>query len=233
MSCRPLTRSEVREVDRIAVEEFEMNSLVLMENAGREAAGQITQLQRTGDVCILCGKGNNAGDGYVIARHLQAAHLTECNEPDGDEARLSVRIVSLSDTAELRGDAAANHTIACRAGIPINVVVDRDGVRDAIGAPAIIVDCLLGTGASGNPREPFAEAIRIANALSAKRVAIDLPSGLDCDSGELGEPTFRADLTLTFVAAKVGFSTATAQSVLGDIVVLPIGVPLRLLSRYQ
>src|SRR5690606_15091175 len=129
-------------------------------------------------------------------------------------------------------DAAVNANIAALAEIPIAVVAQPQPLAAAIGSPALIVDCLLGTGAVGNPRGLYAEAVRIANALPAKRIAIDLPSGLDADAGLPGKPTFRADLTLTMVAPKIGFAAETAKAVLGEVVVIPIGVPLRLLSRF-
>lgn len=223
---RPLTCGESRQVDQIAIDAFGMSGLVLMENAGREAARVIAERFPRADTCILCGKGNNAGDGYVIARHLQSAQAAA-----GDSG--CVRIVSVVDPAELAGDAAVNANIADLAGLPITVVTDRQPLAAAVGSPTLIVDCLLGTGAQGNPRGLYADAIRLSNALPAKRVAIDLPSGLDADSGRVGEPTFRADLTLTMVAPKIGFAAETAQAVLGEVVVVAIGVPLRLLSRFR
>ena len=225
-SIRPLTRDESRQVDQLAVDQFGMSGLVLMENAGREAARVIADRFPLAETCILCGKGNNGGDGYVIARHLQLAQAAVGGNG-------TVRIVSVVDPAELAGDAAVNANIAALAEIPLTVVTDRQPLAAAVGSPTLIVDCLLGTGAQGSPRGLSAEAIRLANALPAKRVAIDLPSGLDADSGRVGEPTFRADLTLTMVAPKIGFATETAQAVLGEVVVVAIGVPLRLLSRFR
>ncbi len=224
---RPLTRAESRQVDQLAIESFGMSGLVLMENAGREAARVIAARYPPADICILCGKGNNGGDGYVIARHLQLAHAA------ASEGQATVQIVSVVDPAELAGDAAVNAQIARLAEIPMAVVTDSQQLSAAVGTPSLIVDCLLGTGAQGNPRGVYAEAICLANALPARRIAIDLPSGLDADSGAVGEPTFCAELTLTMVAAKVGFATATAKAVLGEVVVIPIGVPLRLLERFR
>src|SRR5437773_793832 len=106
MSLRPLTRTEVREVDRRAVEEYGMSGLVLMENAGRGCVEVLLSLGCRGPVAIVCGKGNNAGDGFVIARHL-------------DLAGVDVKVLLLSPAAEFRGDAAANHAILARCGLPI------------------------------------------------------------------------------------------------------------------
>ena len=216
---RPLSRAEVRIVDKMAIERFGMTGLVLMENAGRNAAEAIDKLAPKGEICILCGKGNNGGDGYVIARHLELLGR-------------QVRIVSCFLPADLTGDAAANEQIAKYAQIPIVVAITPEEVVAAIGAPFVVVDCMLGTGAFGNPREPIASAIRHANQLSSIRIAIDIPSGLDCDTGTVGEPTFVADQTLTFVAPKIGFAFSSAEPVLGKVCVLSIGVPDWLLQAF-
>jgi len=197
-----------------------MTGLVLMENAGRNAAEAICQVAADGDICILCGKGNNGGDGYVIARHLELLGR-------------QVRIVSCTEPRELSGDAAANMQIAASAQIPILVAIKLEEVESAIGTPVVVVDCLLGTGAFGNPREPIASAIRYANKIRSIRIAIDIPSGLDCDTGTACEPTFVADHTLTFVAPKLGFAFSSAAGVLGKVSVLSIGVPVRLMYEFR
>lgn len=228
----PLTLSveQSRQVDTAAIRQYGISGLVLMENAGREAARWIAgSVDRVADVCILCGKGNNAGDGYVIARHLQCDLAARV---DGRRTSQStVRIVSVVDPAELRGDAATNQAIARAAEIPIDVVADPAEVAGKIGAPEVVIDCLLGTGAVGPPRGLIATAIRVANSLAAWRVAIDVPSGLDADSGVVHDPTFHAAATLTFVARKTGFEHPAAASQLGEIVVLPIGIPWQLLRQ--
>lgn len=235
MKIRPLSREEVRNIDRIAMQEFGIAGLVLMENAGRGAAQWIISQYPPGDVCILCGKGNNGGDGYVIARHLETAELAldRLGPPSPHtNAAWRVRIVSLVDSGELSGDAETNHTIARRAGIPIATAVDRQSLESLVGTPDVLVDCLLGTGATGPPRGLYAEAIRLANRIQVIRIAIDVPTGLDCDTGIASDPTFMATATLTFVAPKVGFSHKEATDYLGQIVPFGIGVPKKLLSQY-
>jgi NAD(P)H-hydrate epimerase len=215
---RALSRAEVREVDQIAINRFGMTGLMLMENAGRNAAERILSLAPDGDICVLCGKGNNGGDGYVIARHLELAGR-------------DVRILSLVDVAELSGDAAVNQSIAASSQIPITVVTEAASLAATLGQPRVIVDCLLGTGATGAPRPPYAEAIRIANALPSIRFAVDIPSGLDCDTGQPNDPTFVARYTLTFVATKLGFTKSQALPFVGEVDVLPIGIPLQLIKE--
>lgn len=227
MKLRPLWRAEVRDIDRIAIEQYGIAGIVLMENAGRDAARWITTHLPTGDVCILCGKGNNAGDGYVIARHI------ETTATESADRSWRVRIVSVVDCGDLSGDAATNHAIAIRSGIPLATATDGESLALAIGQPDIVVDCLLGTGAIGGPRGLYADAVRLANRLPATRIAIDIPTGLDCDTGIASNPTFKADATLTFVAEKIGFSAQSASPFLGRVVPIAIGVPQKLLNRYK
>ena len=218
---KALSRDAVREVDRRAMDEFGMSGLVLMENAGRGCVDVLCQLGCRGPVAVICGKGNNAGDGFVIARHL-------------DLRGVPVKVILLAPAGELRGDAAANYQIIERSRLSI---VDLSGQFSAsalareIGGSEWIVDAILGTGATGPPREPFDEAIRQMNAAGGKRLAVDLPSGLDCDTGEPAEPTFRADHTCTFVAPKIGFSNPHAVLYLGQVHVLDIGAPRPLIEE--
>ncbi|WP_164100444.1 NAD(P)H-hydrate epimerase [Candidatus Laterigemmans baculatus] len=231
--ARPLTREQVRRVDRVAIDEYGMSGLVLMENAGRGAAETIDRVAPAGAITILCGKGNNAGDGYVIARHLQLA---------GRE----VRVAQLFDPAQLSGDAEANWKIVekgelVRRVLPAKADEADDGgdqagdrwssLRQWIDESATIVDAMLGTGASGQPREPLATAIRLANQSAAVRIAIDIPSGLDCDSGEPADTCFRAAHTCTFVAPKAGFANPASGPFVGTVHVLAIGVPRKLLEE--
>ena len=215
-----MKRSEVRRVDKIAIEQYGISGLVLMENAGRGAAERISErCDDDSPVCILCGTGNNGGDGYVIARHLQ---LLGCD----------VRILSLVSLEKLSGDAQANATIAQKAEISITVAKSSDDLDRLIRSGETVVDCLLGTGATGQPRGLYGDAVRIANEKSGRRIAIDLPTGLDCDTGQPSEMTFRADLTITFVAPKDGFACENATPYLGNVEVVGIGVPLLLLKQF-
>jgi len=229
-----LSRQQVREVDRRAIEEYGLSGLVLMENAGRGCAELLSQLIHShpsplpkgegivrGPVAIVCGKGNNAGDGFVIARHL-------------DIRGIGVKLLLLAAPDELRGDAAANFEIVKRMALPIadlsRMYADAAFAEEIDGAEWI-VDALLGTGATGSPRPPFDAAIRQMNAATAKRLAVDLPSGLDCDTGEPAAPTFRADHTCTFVATKVGFANPRAVEYLGQVHVIDIGAPRQLIEE--
>lgn len=218
------SREQSRLVDQIAVEEFGFSGLVLMENAGRGAADLLCALGIAGPVVICCGKGNNAGDGFVIARHLYLR---------GHD----VAVALWAKPEELTGDAAANFHILAKTGVPIELFSatfdTADSTRlDALLADAAwIVDALLGTGAKGEPRRPFDVVIDRMNAAVAPKLAIDLPSGLDCDTGHPSSHTIRAAETCTFVAAKRGFSSSEAAPYVGRVHVLDIGVPPEVIER--
>ncbi len=215
---KSLTRAEVREVDRRAIEDFGLPGIVLMENAGRNAAMLLHERAPLGRVVIVCGKGNNAGDGFVIARHL--ANLGH-----------GVRLLLACDPAEFRGDAAVNWRVVEKMGIPATMLATaaRDEWERALTGADWIVDALLGTGATGAPRGAIATAIEAVNAVAARDhagvFAVDLPSGLDCDTGETPGVCIRANLTGTFVARKVGFDVPGATDRLGEVKVLDIGAP--------
>lgn len=215
-----LSRRESQLVDRRAVEEYGMLGLVLMENAGRGCADQLCALGIRGPVVICCGRGNNAGDGFVIARHL-------------DLRGFAVRVLVWGRPADFRGDAAHNLQILEKSGIPLEYgrdPVDRDRLAESPAGADWLVDALLGTGAQGEPRPPLDVVIDVLNASPGRKMAIDLPSGLDCDTGVPAKHTFRADHTCTFVAPKLGFRAETARPYLGEVHVLDIGVPRKLVA---
>jgi len=214
-----LTRDQVRQIDRVAIDDYGVPGLLLMENAGRRAAEIIHQHSPPGMIEILCGGGNNAGDGYVIARHLQIL------------GRM-IRLTCVVPAGKLQGDARTNALIAQRAEIPMRWMDDLD-TADAPtldGTAAAIVDALLGTGARGPLRGHYSSLVSMANAHPGMRFAIDIPTGMDCDSGEVVDPTFCADHTITFVASKVGFQKNNADKYVGVVHEVDIGAPAKLLQ---
>jgi NAD(P)H-hydrate epimerase len=217
-----LTRNQVRAIDRRAIDEFGVPGVVLMENAGRGAAEVLLSLGARGAVVICCGKGNNGGDGFVIARHL-------------DNRSVPVRVLLFADPATLSGDAALNHGILRRSGMVIDVragpAIDEDALRQELAAAEWIVDALFGTGLTGAVRPPFDRVIAAVNASGAKVLAVDIPSGLDCDTGQPLGPTVRAQHTVTFVAEKKGFANPAAREWTGVVHVADIGAPRAALSR--
>ncbi|RMF78155.1 MAG: NAD(P)H-hydrate epimerase [Planctomycetota bacterium] len=214
-----LTCRQIRELDVLAIEHIGIPGLILMENAARSAAEFIYAAlldPRRAEVLLLCGPGNNGGDGLVIARHLH-------------NAGVAVTVALAAPRERYAGDAQVNLAIYERLEAPLVRAHDEQGVgeiRPIAQRADVIVDALLGTGSRGAPREAMAELVSIANAaVRARRVAIDIPTGLNADSGEPSAPCFRADATVTFVAPKIGFAQPAAQEVLGRVVVVDIGIP--------
>ncbi len=211
-----LSRNRTRQVDRWAIERLGLPGVVLMENAGAGVARRLGELGCSGPVVILCGPGNNGGDGFVLARHL---------------ANREVPVVCRLPFAPDRysGDAATHRRVAERLGLPIETPASADEAVTWNGthAPEWIVDALLGTGAVGELREPIRSWVAAANRSPARRLAVDLPTGLDADTGERCEPTFRAEETVTFVAVKPGLVKPENDSVVGRITVVDIGVDPR------
>ena len=226
MNTIALTRQQSRAIDAAAINEYGIPGMVLMENAGRGVVELLLDWDpalvdnEAPAVAILCGKGNNAGDGFAVARHL---------EIHGARAR----IVLLCSPDELGGDARQNFEILNHTNVKIVDLSSSTDIRSELEIHALdaawLVDAMLGTGASGELREPFRTAIDWMNRQPAKRLAIDVPSGLDCDSGLPAEHTIAADHTCTFVAAKAGFSTPEAAHYLGQVHVVSIGIPPRLI----
>ncbi len=229
MKWPALTRSQCRELDQRAVNEFRIPSVMLMENAGRGCVDVLERLGIDGPVVILCGKGNNAGDGFVIARHLDIRGYT-------------CRVLLLGPREELRGDAAANFKLLDLTNVEVSWFPQPDDPScptpdvfphqlefHAKGA-AWLVDAMLGTGATGNPRPPFDAAIDWMNAHPGKKLAVDVPSGLDCDTGQPAAHTVCADHTCTFAAMKIGFTQPAAKPFTGAIHLCDIGVPQRLIN---
>jgi NAD(P)H-hydrate epimerase len=202
-----------RELDRRAVEEFGIPSILLMENAARGVCDTLLKYDCRGPVAIVCGKGNNGGDGLALARRL-------------DLLGIPVQVFLFAQPHELRGDAALNYRIAHKSQIPL-VIYGLDFQADSwrLEKYEWLIDALLGTGSSGEPREPLRIAIECMNRTLAKKMAIDLPSGLNADTGTVAKTTFRADVTVTFVAHKPGFALSVAQPYLGKIEVVDIGAP--------
>ena len=187
-----------------------------MENAGRGTAELLRALGAKDKVCICCGKGNNGGDGLVVARYL-------------DIAEVPISIILFEQPERLTGDAALNYRIVSKARLPLlcpeDEALDPCLLQQELQKADWVVDALFGTGLAGPVRSPFDDAIRTINASGARVVAVDIPSGLDCDTGEPLGATIRALHTATFVAVKQGFSNPLAKEWLGEVHVIDIGMP--------
>jgi NAD(P)H-hydrate epimerase len=173
---------------------------------------------------ICCGKGNNGGDGFVMARHLDNWHVP-------------VKVLLFGRPNDLAGDAATNYRPIAAAGLPIWIhdagVLDEGGPGQELASAEWVVDALFGTGLIGPVRRPFDGVIGCINDSPARVLAVDIPSGLDCDTGVPTQPTIRATHTATFAALKKGFAGAGAGDWLGQVHLIDIGIPRMLLENFQ
>lgn len=222
-----LTAAEMREVDRLSTERAVIPSIELMENAGRSVA-EFIQKQwpdfARRRILVLCGKGNNGGDGFVVARHLKkmgaAAEVVFCGLPE-----------------EMRGDAAENLKRWQAFPGSLRVIASEeewDKAEIQLGAGEIIVDALLGTGMRGEVSGLLRRMIHDVNGRRRSRsemVAVDIPSGLIADTGEHPGETITADYTVTFTAPKIGMLLRDAPALVGTLVVRQIGSPSQLVEE--
>lgn len=209
-----LSCSEIRRLDADAVQSLGLPSLLLMENAARGVSDAIRQLGPWDSITILAGPGNNGGDGFAAARQLAAL---------GIESHAFL----LRGNRNMSVDAEANLQFLKRSGIEVveTTLLEMQAHCAALTSRDLIVDSLLGTGIRGSVSSPFAEAINCINAAAAQVLSVDVPSGLDCDTGLPCGTCVRAHNTVTFVAIKIGFLTPTAREFTGTITVCPIGIP--------
>jgi NAD(P)H-hydrate epimerase len=230
MTLRSLTRDEVRSIDAQAVRELGILGLVLMENAGRGAAERLVAESISGRVVICAGKGNNGGDGFVIARHLANQGFDVQTLFFCDPATLAT-----GDDAGPPSDYLVNFRVLQAAGEPVEVIppdcADLARLDSVLVDADWVVDALLGTGTQGAIRPTTARLIDRINAAGRKTLAIDLPSGLDCETGLPLGSCIRATRTVTFVARKVGFDNPDSVAWTGPVDVVGIGVPHRWLER--
>lgn len=207
-----LTCAEVRALDRWAIDTIGIPAIVLMENAGRGMAELLQRLGIHGPVVICCGKGNNGGDGMVVARHLATFDI-------------AVKVLLFADPATLSAEAKTNYGILERLDIPRRVLINPADIQTELNSADWIVDALFGTGLRGPIQEPLASLIKVINDVPAQVLAVDIPSGLDDDTGQPLGPTIRADHTAAVIAPRVGYAAPEAQPYLGQVHVIGLGVP--------
>lgn len=220
---RVATASEMQEMDRRAAVEFGIPSLLLMENAGAETVREIlAAFPGIGGlrVLVLCGRGNNGGDGFVIARRLLGRGI-------------SVRTVLLARRDAVQGDARINLEILEKLGAPpveIPEPGDLPGLRACLASAEVVVDAIVGTGSRGPARGFLADAIDAVNRSGRPVVAVDIPSGLGADRAEASGVAVRATLTVTFAAPKRSLILFPAAAHAGRVRVVDIGIPRTLLA---
>ena len=218
------TREAVREVDRRCIDDYRIPGIVLMENAASAlalAAIELISTHHCTGACILAGPGNNGGDGSALARKLH-------------NAGIPVAVALLADPDRITGDARTNLEIIRRMRLPIERVTDAaqlNAIAASLGENPMRIDALLGTGLTSDVRGPIADAIDWINHGADPTLAVDLPSGLDCDTGEPLGAAVRAAATVTFVGWKQGFTNPNAARYTGDITVADIGAPIELIKE--
>jgi NAD(P)H-hydrate epimerase len=189
-----------------------------MENAARAVVHQACRMlagECVGEVLILCGGGNNGGDGLAVARHMH-------------NRGAEVTIGLLTDPTRYTGDALTNWQIVQAMEIPASPF-EESMLRDL--RPLLVIDAIFGTGLTQAPREPFPAAAAAVNQSGIPVLSVDLPSGLDCDTGVPPGACVVATRTVTFVAEKVGFTKPEARHFLGEVIVGDIGCPHELIEE--
>ncbi|MEO6048880.1 MAG: NAD(P)H-hydrate epimerase, partial [Candidatus Kapaibacterium sp.] len=209
-----LTAEEMRAADRRAIEEIGIPGPVLMENAARGASDMLSRMLgrlRGKRIAILCGKGNNGGDGLAMARHaINAGALVD--------------LLLLHPPEDLSPDAALQHRIlAAFAPGSITAWNDRSGGEGT--RHDAVVDAMLGTGTTGLLRGPYNDAVAWCNAVDAPKLAVDIPTGIDSDTGAANGLCFMATATATMAALKPGLLLGRGADAAGDIQVIDIGTP--------
>lgn len=214
-----MSARQVRAFDAWAINELGIAGVVLMENAGRSCAEHIME-QLTGGlpakVVIFCGCGNNGGDGFVIARHLH-------------NNKIDVKVVICGGTEKIKGDAKANLDLWLGLKQQVKVIDFENDiaaqVNEMCSGANLIVDAIFGTGLSGRLRDDYRLLIEAVNNRKIPVISVDIPSGLNCDSGKPLGAAVRAKSTVTFVAMKKGFAeNQQSLEYTGQIIVASIGV---------
>lgn len=214
MSHRAVSSAQMLAFDRFAIEQLGVPSLILMENAGRGLAEEILRsLKNKRNVLIVCGTGNNGGDGLVSARHLLVAGI----EP---------KVFLVGKEKDLKKDPEVNFEILKKLGIKIFVYKKLEFQR-AVKKSDVIVDALFGVGLNRNIGEPFCGVIEVLNRSKKKIISADVPSGLDATSGKIHGVCVKAHKTVAFSFAKKGFYKNHGPKVTGKVSVVSLGVPFR------
>ncbi len=211
-----LNAEQMRNVDRRTTERFGVPSIVLMENAALAVVDAISDHYPDADrVAIICGLGQNGGDGFAVARHLENRGVVPV-------------VLVIGDRGGIKGDALTNFTICERLGIPIYDVRESNDVETALAHAAdadLLVDAIFGTGLNRAPSGVHADVIRGIAELRIPVLAIDLPSGANASSGEPFEPCLQAEVTVTFAAPKLCHVFEPAALYCGEVIVADISIP--------
>jgi len=218
-----VSNSEMRYLDDHTINTIQIPGLVLMENAGLKSAIYIKHFIRThnlsGAIHIYCGKGNNGGDGYVIARHFF-------------DDNYDVKIFAVGDPEKLKGDAFSNYNSCKKLGIKITEINSADQLKSSV-SPSLIIDALLGTGISGAVEGLYIDLINYINNLNVPVIAVDIPSGINGDSASVPGVAIKANATVTMALPKRAHIFYPARKHIGDLQIVRIGIPDSILNTVE
>jgi NAD(P)H-hydrate epimerase len=234
-----LTRTQLKEIDRISTDKYGIPSLILMENAGRAVAEETIKLlkhKKNPRITVICGKGNNGGDGFVTARHLYNQHC-----------RVIIFYLGHLNVHKSRSEAHLNSLVEQASDINLNIIrklkirmielpwlLDKDTQQDKtkwntalrlLKTADIIIDAIVGIGLEREIQSPLREFIARINSLNIPVVAVDIPSGLDTDTGQPLGIAIKAKRTVTFGFPKIGFLKPSSRKYLGKLTVADISIP--------
>lgn len=220
MRQKVVTVKQIQALDKIAIEKYGVPSLVLMENAGRSVAGEVIKRIKKPDaarVCVICGLGNNAGDGFVVARHLI-------------NAGIRTKVFLVGRGSRLKQDAAVHYRILKKLKYPVQEAwLKPAALEREISRADVVVDAIFGVGLNREVLKPFSGVIEAINEKAGKVISVDIPSGLDGTTGRVYGVCVNADVTVTFTFAKQGFFKGQGPRHVGKVVVADIGIPRKLL----
>jgi ADP-dependent NAD(P)H-hydrate dehydratase / NAD(P)H-hydrate epimerase len=221
MAQKLVTSESMRQADRQAIDKEGIPSLTLMENAGQGVAQWVLsnylQNPHSSRVIVVCGTGNNGGDGFVVARYLY-------------QAGVDVSCILVGDSSRLSADCAHNHKLAKDLHIPVVTAISSESLPKLLQCD-LIIDAISGTGFSGSPRGIMADAIRLISNCGAICIAIDLPSGVSADSGDCEGEAVTADATCTLALPKLGLFVSPGREHAGRVEVIPIGIPAHVIGQ--
>ena len=220
---KTVTARQIQNLDQIAIERYGIPSIILMENAGRAVAEEVKKSLRGKKkprVCVVCGLGNNGGDGFVVARHLM-------------NAGIPAKVFLVGKARQLKPDAAVNCRILKRMECP---VIECRGTKfcastGSITQADVVVDAIFGVGLDREIVEPFRSVIETINREAEYVVAVDIPSGLDGTTGAIYGVCVKADKTVTFSLSKKGFFRNHGPRQIGKIIVVDIGIPAQVIKK--
>jgi NAD(P)H-hydrate epimerase len=220
---KPLTSAQMKRIDRMVTKRLKIPGFLLMDNAGRcvaEAARQLLKSRDGRKVSVLCGGGNNGGDGMAAARYMKGWGY-------------GINVFWLKNPTKADADVVRHYQLAKRCGVPFfpfHRISARKRVK-TLREANVLIDAILGTGTRGHLRVPVFDAIASMNAARRPIVSVDLPSGLDPDTGRVGDIAVRARVTVTMAASKKGFLLRSARHYIGKVHIADIGIPHHLLSN--